>query len=490
MRLLSPLLIYVLWVGVLAFAALVVRFYGGVMGVGTQGFLQSFTLVTASGVLAAGIFLGIKGGLTALGYEVDYVFTSPLKPHLFLASDIIFQLMLLNIFVIPSSSVIVIVLTHPRHLESLSLTIPIFEISILAAVLTSHLLGLARNWLGETLSRKLGWALMLYILLPILNIVMGWRIEIGTAVHPVYLVSGIFVDEWKTFCAAAYLIVLTSLYVVLSRKCHYSAFTPILVNVLTDPPKKFTFYLQPPRLLKGILSINPKDGPTVLILKVHLTRFIRDGSLWIAAFVLALITAANSVLPKLFGAQPFPEVAQLTLITLYTPLIPGLLSINWAVSERSNLWIIRLSKDGVKKYVVALLFSYAVVSCAFSGALFAVVLLGAREMPYLVMDLLLLVSASVFGSFFSVMTSTAVKHIPTPLSVTSLFLVITPLLGSVALSLPMLVVRLFEPFADSPSPPLLAGLLTYMTAMTAVLFTISKKAGEKSWDREQQLLMV
>jgi hypothetical protein len=51
-------------------------------------------LLATTGVVAAGTYLGIKGGITAFEYEINYIFTSPIRNYKFLVSDLIFQLLL------------------------------------------------------------------------------------------------------------------------------------------------------------------------------------------------------------------------------------------------------------------------------------------------------------------------------------------------------------------------------------------------------------
>lgn len=474
LSLLSLVMIYLSWMGIIAFSSFFIRVSGGIAGIPINEYVEILVVLTVSTILAIGAFLGSKGGITALGYELDYVLTSRVGPATFLLADLLFQLVLLNIFIVPSSLIIIMTVSFPQHMVNLTTLLMVYELSILASSMTAHILGVARHWLGETRAKMIGWSITIIMVLPILTRIVGAEPQFLEAIHPSYLLESLVSGRADPEAIAAlglYLTLLITAYVKAARTNYYASVTPVLISVLMEPPRKLPRYLRLP-VLSDALGIRPSDRPSIMMFKLHLTRIVRDGSLWTVLLILVIFTAANMALPRLLRVESFPEVALMTLIALYTPLFPALLSINWCVSERQNLWIVDTTPRGRGNYLSGLFYAYFVITILFSLCLYGFVAMGAREMPFLEVDLTLLLAMSLFSVFFSMLTSFRLRRTPTPFSVSSLLYVLIPMIGSVLLSLPILMVRLFEPLASEPSPQLLANLLIFTVGVSAVLYRV------------------
>ncbi|MCS6784548.1 MAG: hypothetical protein NZ581_05070 [Candidatus Caldarchaeum sp.] len=470
---LSPVLFYFLWLFVVGFVSIALRFYGIAVGALLDDFVTALRPLTVSSILAVGIFLGMKGGITAINYEVEYIFTSTVKPRTFLLSDFLFQFIFLNLFAMPASAVMVTLLTYPRHVANLVQMLPLLEASIVSAILLGHILGMARNWLDRKYVMAVGWALIASVLLPLLDMFLGWFPGLKQASLPANLVLGLLGGGWNSAAGAVFIAFLATAYALMAGKIRYMGLAPVLTHVLTEPPKKIFNVIKTPKSLSRLFGIGADDGPLVLTLKIHMTRFVRDGSLWITAFVLLLLVYVNSFLPQALAVTATIEASYITIITLYTPLIPALLSINWVLSERNNIWLYQLSVHKIKTYVISLLTAYVIVSLVFSAGLLTAVHLFSGPVPIVYLDFLLLTSSSVFGSFFALLMSTSVKKMPSPFSMTSVFLVVVPLLGSQILSLPVLVARLFEPVVKNPPTMLPPFLMAYVLCLSMAVYYVS-----------------
>lgn len=475
LSLISLLMIYLSWMGIISFSALILRVTGG-LGASIEQYVESLVVMTVSIILATGAFLGSKGGITALGYELDYVLTSSISPLMFLLTDLVFQLILLNLFIVPPSMLIILVLTYPHqqflHLVSLLL---MYEAAIFTSSITAHIIGVSRHWIGESRSKLIGWLTTLIMLLPILLQVFGAQLLILKDLHPSYLLGSITTGDIKPQSIslyAVYLVLLISIYLKVAKTNFYASVTPVLLSALMEPPRKLPRYLKLPGLSNGLLGINSKDGLLKMMVKLHLTRILRDGSLWTALLIFVIFTLANIALPRLLRIEAFPEVAQLTLIALYTPLFPALLSINWSISERQNLWIVKLTEGSQRSYVSALFYAYFLLTLIFSLCLYGFISLGAREVPFLEIDLLLLAAMSIFSALFSILTSFRLRKIPSAFSLSSFLYVLVPLFGSSMLSLPILMVRLFEPLASSPNFQLLANVAIFIVIVSIVFYKV------------------
>ncbi|MDW8073878.1 MAG: hypothetical protein RMJ28_06570 [Nitrososphaerota archaeon] len=476
----SLLTVYFVWLSVIGLVSLMLRFTGILSGTGPQGFLGILSEVTVTAILAVGAFLGIKGGVTALPYELDYVLTSNVKPRVFLLADLLFQLCLLTLFIIPPTSLMLTTLTYPGHLAYLGRAVPLYLLAILMSIMLSHVLGVSRSILGERLVRLLGWGLLTLILTPLLLLALRIPPAYPLTLHPALLLSSAIEARGESlYWLTPYLAVLGLAYIRLSNISFYSSVSPLLFTVLMEPPSRLSKYIRLPAGLDSLLALGAARGYSSLMYRLHLVRVLREGSLWTGITVLLFLTLANTAVPRLIGVAQFPEVAELTMIALYIPLLPALLSINWSISERPNTWVVNLSTKGEKHYVPGLFLAYVTVTFPFSTLLYGLVSIGSAEMPFLLVDMVLLLAMSIFGSALSILVSLSARLSPSPLSLTSLLYILIPLTGSVLFSLPILVIRLYEPLASSPTPSLMVNMAAYVGVSAVALYKILVMGGAK-----------
>jgi hypothetical protein len=174
------------------------------------------------------------------------------------------------------------------------------------------------------------------------------------------------------------------------------------------------------------------------------------------------------------------------MVALYTPMLPALLAINWNVSERRNTWYVAVSGDALRVYVSTLPLSYLTVTAAFALILYGLISIGSSEVPFLAIDLLLLLSMASFGSLLSVAVSVSSRVAASPLSFGSLLYVLFPTLGSTLLALPVMVVRVLDPAADAPNPVLFAGLILYAFSSSALLWRVIAASGPRYLQEVQE----
>lgn len=474
-------IVYGLWLVGTGLFSLALRVAGVVSGSGPAGFLPVLTEVTMAAVMAAGIYLGLKGGVTAFPYEIDFVLPSRVKPRTFLVSDAIFQFVMLSLFVVPPVALMIGTITYPAHVTYLAVAIPCYAIAMVMAIMLSHVIGLSRTKLGDKGSRLLGWGLMASVLMPLGLSALGVPRPSELSYHPALILSHA-VTEGSTsvlLYLLPYVAASLAVYVRLSGTNFYPSVTPLLVSALMDRPTMITGRVAVPAALLRVLGLRASSRLTGLMYALHLTRVAREGSLFTGATVLVLLTLGNIAVPRIMGSFTFPELAQLTMIALYVPLLPALLAINWGLSERRNLWLVKMSPWSERPYLSGLLLAYVTVTLPFSLFLYSLVSVGVGELPFLAVDLILLASMSYFGSALAVLTSLTVRIESSPLSLGSLVFIVVPLAGSALLSLPVLVLRTFEPLASSPTPTVIAAASVYVAAFAAVVYRALVHGGTK-----------
>ncbi len=475
LSMISLVMIYIAWMGIISFSAFFLRISGSILNISLDEYVASLIILTVSVILAIGAFLGSKGGITALSYELDYVLTSNISPAIFLLTDLVFQIVLLNIFIIPSSLLIVIIVSYPAEPVNLLSLLALYEAAIIMSSMTAHILGISRHWLGEKRARVISWAIALLMVLPILLRILRvpdlWLKDF----HPSYVLGLVMRGSSNPQMITLLLLYISFLVAIYLRGMNtnfYASVTPVLLSALMEPPKRLPRYLRLPLLSNELLNLKPSDSPSLMMFKLHLTRIVRDGSLWTALLIFVVFTLANLALPRLLRIESFPEVAQLTLIALYTPLFPSLLSINWCISERQNLWIVDTVLKGRRNYLSGLFYAYFMVTLLFSSCLYGLIAIGARELPFIEIDITLLLAMSIFSVLFSIFTSFKLRRIPTPFSISSFLYVFIPMLGSLMLSLPILMVRLFEPLASDPTLQLMAILSIFIAVVSVVFYKV------------------
>jgi hypothetical protein len=484
---LSLLTFYLLWTFVVGALALFLRFLGSQSPAGQSGAIETLSVVTVTAMLALGAFLGTRGGITAFPYEVEFVLTTPVRPHVFLLSDLLFQAMLLGFYSVPTSLVAITVLTYPRHAHYLPAAALSYTTAILMAAMTSHLLGISRSIVGERASKVLGWSAMGLISLPLVLHAAGLELPEWAAYHPVQALALLLSGNSSLLPVVAfYLAVLVTAYAIASRVDFHASVSPVLLTVLMEPPRRMPRYLRVPGLLTASLRAVGRGGIWLTMYALHLTRIAREGSLWTGAMVLAFLTLVNSAIPRLTGFGTFPRLAELSMVALYTPMLPALLAINWNVSERRNTWYVAVSGNALRVYVSTLPLSYLTVTAAFALMLYGLISIGSSEVPFLAIDLLLLLSMASFGSLLSVAVSVSSRVAASPLSLGSLLYVLFPTLGSTLLALPVMVVRVLDPAADAPNPVLFAGLILYAFSSSALLWRVIAASGPRYLQEVQE----
>src|SRR5207248_215894 len=105
-----------------------------------------------------------------------------------------------------------------------------------------------------------------------------------------------------------------------------------------------------------------RGSDTGLMTRFHLVRIWRDGSVvFVGLFALLVI------LPTSLGGARANEIAPITVTQTLTFLL-GILAMNWAFSERENLWILLTAAKSPGTYFRGLMLSFAVIGLGMSAA--------------------------------------------------------------------------------------------------------------------------
>ncbi|MBO3753542.1 MAG: CPBP family intramembrane metalloprotease [Candidatus Brockarchaeota archaeon] len=428
--------------------------------------------ITFSSVIAMGVFLGLKGGITALGPEIDFVLTSPIRPSTYLVADLLFQFFFLNFAVTPPLISFMAVMLYPR-LNALPAVFLSYEMMLFASSAIAQILGVLKSIVKEVGVEAAGWVILLTLFMPLVSMTMGLGVNYSDLPYPSTLLAKFSLGSLGTLETAiwfAYLILILGSYSAVMRINFLPNVTPLLTTALMEMPSSNRRILRwVPRIFTQILSPKMSEKPMALVVKLNLLRILRDGSLFTAIMLFAIATLANLSFPILVRQFRFFALAALTFSILYTPLIPAIFSINWGIIERETLWTVAVSEKGFRRYVKGMLVAYFIATFSFAVVFYSVFSILLAGTPFLVLDFLLILSVTLFSSILSVASALVLSKPSNALSLSALLYVFIPLFGAVFLSMPVILARTTISIADTPPPMIILILVSYTSLIAFLL---------------------
>lgn len=467
----STLMFYFIVVFSSLFSGVFVRGFYGFSNISEKE-LMNIISVTFSSVIAMGIFLGLKGGITSLEPEIDFVLTSPVKPSTYMLADLLFQFVFLNVAVTPPLISFSAVMLYPDF-KNLPMVFLSYELMLLTSSLMAQTLGVLKSVWKDVMVEAFGWILLALLFIPLLGMAMGFEINYSDLPYPSTILSRCAFGSLSLgdiTLGLIYLAVIVIAYFAAMRINFLPDVTPLLTTALMEMPSSNRRILRGvPKLFMQVLSPKMSEKPMALTVKLNLLRILRDGSLFTALMLFGIATLANLSFPILIRQVSFSALATLTFNILYTPLIPAIFSINWGIVERESLWATAVSEDGFKKYVKGMLIAYFIATFSFALIFYIAFNILLAGTPFIILDFLLLFSITLFASILSVATALTLAKPSNALSLSALLYVFIPLFGSLFLSMPVILARTTISIADVPPPTILFVLLLYTILIAFLL---------------------
>jgi membrane protease YdiL (CAAX protease family) len=461
------------------FGGVFVRSFYGLSDISARD-LTNIVSLTFSGVLAMGIFLGMRGGITALEPEIDFILPSPIKPSTYLLADLLFQFIFLNVAATPPLIAFTMVMIYPRF-NYLPIIFLSYEIMLLTSSLIAQLLGVLKSVWNEIAVEALGWIILIILFFPLLSTAIGFPIDYSTIPYPSTILSKYSLESssfWEGLFGMAYMLIIATSYLLVMKINFLPEVTPLLTTALMEMPSSSR------RLVRwssgGLIQIlSPKmdEGRMLLMVKLNLLRILRDGSLFTALILFGIATFSNLSISLLIRQAKFSGLAALTFTILYSPLIPSIFSINWGIVEREALWATAVSEEGLKKYAKGMTISYFITTLLFSAIFYSFLNIIFSGTPFLILDIVMLFSTALFASILSVIVSFTLDKPSNALSLGALLYVFIPLFGAIMLSTPVIMARTNVSIADTPPPAVVMALTLYTILIS---FLLSKYALDKT----------
>ncbi|MCP8308128.1 MAG: hypothetical protein H3Z53_11945 [archaeon] len=486
------------FLGILAFLSL--NSIGFLFGIGLPdtpfwtepGLLTDILSAFLSIFLALSLTLSLRGGVTAFQAELDFFFTSAIRPRQYVLSDLLFQFVVLHVLFSPFIPFIIGLTFRLGINLMIALIIAlVYEIYVVLTLLTMQSLGALNLVAPYKRTKILIGGIMMALLLPSLSFVKFFPVKYSDLPYPSTFVAKAMFHLLEQSTLELSNIYFLGIFVVLAFTFHYFISKKNLFYYIR-PTIMLSFGESRPQAqaiqqrravetlgpLTTFLALDPMKGSlTSFLIKKHLIRMIRDGSLFSAIILFAIygaVSVITSSLPSDTSARA--TSGPLFMLTFYSALVPSILAISWNSYERENLWIPLTSGGHIveyfKSFFVALLMAalllpwgLIIISLPFTGL----------SSLWLILSALAIAS---FSSAFAILTLILIK-MPREGSISAgyFFIIFLPMIGAYAGALPFLTMLIFAPDYTIQLQLLLAMfLISYLaTALIGLLKLIERK---------------
>jgi hypothetical protein len=466
-------------------------FTGFGMGMSIRGADTATALSVLSAPLSAvfliGLLYSLGPGVTAHASEFDFFFTANLRPREYLLADVAFQFVSLMgaAGLAAGVAAIAMVLAAGRPIL---LAIPM--LAILAAyggfvLLTSQVLVVLRVRYPKAPVRLLTFALLGVSLLSAIGLMPPTvPIPFGSLPLPPKAFAGLGITVLlgtpanliDVSLAAVYLGGVVLAWLPLSKSYIFHGLRPTMTAGFGQVDLGARMELQRRFMARlGVVTTRirlrtDRGGDTGLMTRLHLIRIWRDGSI-IYVVLFALIG-----IPASLGTSR-PGTGGLIGATQTLTFLLGLLAMNWAFSERENLWIVLTASKPPGSYFRGLMLCLAAIGLGTTVGFLALIAFARSLLPS-VESIALPVASPIAAAFVASAILTRVKLKPSALSLAALgifFLVsLGGFLGGFAAQGIVAAAALLGTFAVEAQA---ASLFVFLVALTALgLWAVTRLA--------------
>jgi hypothetical protein len=404
--------------------------------------------------LAISLVLSLRGGITAFQAELDFFFTSTIKPRQYILSDLIFQFIVLHLLFSPFIPFIIGLALRLGIAALVVLIIAlIYEMYVFLVLLSMQSFGILNLIAPNKRTKVLSIAIMITLLLPCLSFIQSFPLKYSDLPYPSTFAAKAIIHllvqgpvELLNIYSLGALITLTFIfhYIVSRKDLFYYIRPTVMLSFFESRPQAQA--IQQRRMLERFgpmttfFTLDPtKSSLTSFMIKKHLIRIIRDGSL-LPLIILFIIYGAVSMLSLNFSPTSSTREIESVLFTLtfYSALVPSMLAMSWNSYERENLWILLTSggriADYFKSFFVALLLLALIMPWGF--LIISLPFIGLSSL-WLILSALAIAS---FSSAFAILTLILI-NVPKEgsLSVGYIFVLIIPIIGAYIGASPFLV---------------------------------------------------
>ncbi len=418
-------------------------------------FLSAFFAI----YLALTLVMSLRGGVTAFQAELDFIFTSAIKPRQYIFSDLLFQFVVLHVLFSPFIFFIIGLTLKSLMALTVALTsVLVYELYVVLTLLVMQTLGILNLISPYKKTKILIGSIIAALLLPSLNFVNIFPIGYSSLPYPstfaakaiAYLLGQGLLEVSSILFLGAFITIAFILYYSISKENLFYYIKPSIMLSFGESRPQAQAIKQRSMIerfgpLTTFLALNPLKGSLMSFLtKKHLVRIIRDGSL-ISIMIIFIIYAAISMVSPIFSSDTnAPTISPLFLLTFYSALVPSILATTWNSSDRENLWIPLTSGKHIIEYFKSFFLALLIVALIFPLGLIFI------SLPIIgLSSLWLTLSTLAIASFTSAYTVLTVILIKMPregsMSLGYFLLLFLPIMGGYVSAVPFLMMMIFAP---------------------------------------------
>lgn len=442
--------------------------------------------------LALSLVLSLRGGVTAFQTELDFFFTSAIKPRQYILSDLIFQFIVLHVLFSPFIP-FVIGLSLRLSINALIalIMVLVYEMYVFLILLIMQSLGLLNLIAPIKRTKALIGAIMAALLLPSLSFMGFFPLKYSDLPYPstfaakaiVHLLEQSSFELPNIYSLGIFVALAFTFHYLISKKNLFYYIRPtVMLSFIESRPQAQA--IQQRRMVERFgpwttfLTLDPTKGSlTSFLMKKHLIRIIRDGSLF-SVIILFAVYGAVSMLSLNFSQDSSARAIESSLFTMtfYSALVPSILAMSWNSYERENLWLILTSGGRIVEYFKSFFLALLIVALIMPWGLLII------SLPFLgLSSLWLILSALAIASFSSAFAILTLILIQMPkegsISLGYFLIIFLPILGAYIGASPFLTMLIIVPDYPIQYQFLLAALLIgYLAlALFGLLKLIEKK---------------
>ncbi|MCP8304779.1 MAG: hypothetical protein H3Z50_04855 [archaeon] len=442
--------------------------------------------------LALTLVMSLRGGVTAFQAELDFIFTSAIKPRQYIFSDLLFQFVVLHILFSPFIFFIIgLTLTSVMTSMAALISVLVYELYVVLTLLVMQTLGILNLIAPCKKTKILIGSIIAALLLPSLSFVNIFPIEYSNLPYPstfaakaiAHLLGQGLLEISSIFFLGAFVAITFMLYYSISKKNLFYYIQPTIMLSFGEIRPQAQAIKQRSAIekfgpLTTFLTLNPLKGSLMSFLtKKHLVRMIRDGSLISITMLFVIYAAISLVSPSFFSPDTSATTTTppLFLLTFYSALVPSILATTWNSSDRENLWIPLTSGKHIIEYFKSFFLALLIIALIFPLGLILV------SLPFIgLSSLWLILSTLAIASFTSAYTVLTVISIKMPregsMSLGYFLLLFLPIIGGYISSVPFLTMMFFAPSYNLQFQFLFATILIgYLVSALFGLFKLIEK---------------
>jgi len=426
--------------GPLAYLVLILIFLptGFLTGFGMGMAIREEDPTTALAVLSAplaavfgfGLLYSLGPGVTAHASEFDFFLTADVRPREYMLADLAFQFTSLTAAAGLAVGVSAVAMVYAAGRPILTALPMLGILASLGAflLLTSQVLVILRVRYPKAPVRPLTVVVLAVSLLSAIGVTPpGVPIAFGSLPLPSRAFAGLGLTTLlgtspslvDVGLVAAYLGGIALAWVALSKSYIFHGLRPTMtagfgqvdLGARMDIQRRFMARLG--GVTTRIRFRTDRGGETGLMTRLHLIRIWRDGSILYVIFF-ALI----GILPASLGTARSGPGGLIAATQTLTFLL-GLLAMNWAFSERENLWIVLTASKTPGSYFRGLMLSLAVIGLGTTIGFLALIAFARSFLPPFE-GLALPIASPIAAAFVAAAILTRVKLKPSAMSLAAL----------------------------------------------------------------------